>query len=315
MARYLAQRLIGLVFVLLGISVVVFVLMAVVPGNSAHALLGPYATEERVAELERSLGLSRPLPVQYAGWLTGVASGDLGRSYSLDRPVLDVVLERLGPTLLLGAAALLMGSVLGLFMGAVSARNRARPADTTLRVVSLLGISTPAFWLGMLLMLAFSVWLSWFPVSGMHSTLAGGGALSLIHHLALPAITLGAVCAGVIARMMRTAMLDVTDADFVRVARAKGLTESDAIYRHAFVVALSRVIPVIGLQAGYVLGGAVYVETVFQWPGLGLLLVNAIEKRDLFLAQGAVLVMASAYVLVNLATDLAQRALDPRVKA
>jgi peptide/nickel transport system permease protein len=204
--------------------------------------------------------------------------------------------------------------VLGLFMGAVSARNRARPADTALRVVSLLGISTPAFWLGMLLMLAFSVWLAWFPVSGIQSA-AGGGALSLLHHLALPAITLGAVCAGVIARMMRTAMLDVTQADFIRVARAKGLSESDAIYRHAFVVALARVIPVIGLQAGYVLGGAVYVETVFQWPGLGLLLVNAIEKRDLFLAQGAVLVMASAYVLVNLGTDLAQRALDPRVKA
>ncbi|MCA9598743.1 MAG: ABC transporter permease [Myxococcales bacterium] len=312
MARYLLERVLGLLFVLFGISVVVFLLMAVVPGNSAHALLGPYATEERVAALSRSMGLDRPVPLQYLSWLSGVLSGDLGRSYALNRPVVDVVFERLGPTLLLGGAALLFGTVLGLFMGAVSARNHARPTDTTLRVVSLVGISTPAFWLGMSLMLAFAVWLHWFPVSGIGTPKT---PLRVAHHLALPAITLGAVCAGVIARMTRTAMLEVTDADFVRVARAKGLSQSDAIYRHAFLVALSRVIPVIGLQAGYVLGGAVYVETVFQWPGLGLLLVNAIEKRDLFLAQGAVLVMAAAYVLVNLSTDLLQRALDPRVRA
>ena len=318
MLGYLVKRVLALVPVLLGISVVVFITLSLVPGSTALAILGPYATPERVAEIERSLGLSDPAPVRFVRWLGNVFQGDLGHSYSLDRPVSEVVFERLGPTLVLGGAALAIGTALGLLAGSVSARRRGTAADVGIRVVSLTGISVPAFWLAMLSMLLLSVSAGWFPASGMTAppdAPSAGGIVDRLHHLVLPALALGAVCAGIVARMTRGHMLDVLDQDFVRTAQAKGLTPADAAYRHGFRVALVRIVPIIGLQAGFVIGGAVYVETVFQWPGLGRLLVDAIQKRDLLLVQGAVLVLATAYVLVNLATDLAQRALDPRVEA
>lgn len=318
MLRYALRRLLLLVPVLLGISLVVFVTLSLVPGGTALAILGPYATPERVAEIERALDLDRSAPVRYASWLANLAHGDLGHAYSLDRPVAEVVLERLGPTLLLGAAALAIGTALGLLAGSVSARRRGRASDLGLRLASLTGISVPAFWLAMLLVLLLSVKVELFPVSGMTAppdAPGAGGWIDRLHHLVLPALALGLVCAGIVARMTRGQMLEVLEQDFVRTARAKGLTETDAAYRHGFRVALVKVVPVIGLQAGFVLGGAVYVETVFQWPGLGRLLVDAIQKRDILLVQGAVLVLATAYVLVNLLTDLAQRALDPRIEA
>jgi peptide/nickel transport system permease protein len=314
MGRYLLRRVSLLIPVLFGISLVVFVVMALIPGDPALAILGPYASADRLAELRRELGLGHSLPVRYLTWLGHVIGGDLGRSTSLHRPVLEVVVERTGPTLLLSATALVIGSVLGLLAGAVSAAHRRRADGRALSLVAMLGISLPAFWLAMLLMLLLAVWLPLFPVSGMTSPGSTVIALDTARHLLLPATTLGLVAAGVIARMTHTAMLDALGQDYVRMARAKGLGESDVRYRHAFRTALSRSVPIIGLQAGFVLGGAVYVETVFQWPGLGSLLVHAVLTRDVPLVQGGVLVLAFAYVMVNLATDVIQRWLDPRVE-
>jgi peptide/nickel transport system permease protein len=186
--------------------------------------------------------------------------------------------------------------------------------DRFVTFLVLIGISTPSFFLGLLLILVFAVKLRWFPASGMYAVYGGGGLGDLAHHLVLPALTLAVVATGVIARLTRTAMLEVLRQDYIRTARAKGLTERRVIMRHAFKAALVSVIPVIGIQAGFVLGGAVYVETVFQWPGIGSMLVNAISTRDLLLVQGGVLVVAAAYVLFNLAADVVQSLLDPRLR-
>lgn len=316
MTRYLGQRTLGLLLVLFGISVLVFSMIALLPGDPATAILGPYATPERAAELRQDLGLDASLVERYVSWLTNVLAGDFGHSYSFERPVADVLWERVGPTLSLAAASLAFGTLLGLLLGSVAAARRGI-ADRALTLAALLGISTPSFWLAMLLMLVLAVKVRLFPVSGMaSSTGAGaGGIIDVAHHLVLPASALGLVVAGVIARLTRTAMLEALSQDFVRMARAKGLSTRRVIYGHAFLVAFARVVPIIGLQAGFVLGGAVYIETVFQWPGLGKLLVDSILKRDYLLAQGAVLIVATCYVFVNLGTDLLQRALDPRLRS
>lgn len=315
MKRYLLARLVGLGLVLLGMSLLVFLLMAYVPGSTASALLGPYATPERVQQLEQSLGLDRPLPLRYLIWLAHVLRLDWGYAYSLQRPVADAVAERLWPTLLLALTALGVGSLAGLSLGVASARHHGRARDRLISLASLLGLSVPAFWLAMSLILLFSVSLRWFPVSGLESASGPGRGelLDQLRHLVLPALALGVVPAGVIARLMRGEMLEALSSPYVGMARAKGLAERRIVEVHAFRSALSRIVPVIGLQAGFVIGGAVYVESVFQWPGLGRLLVEAVAARDLQLVQGGVLVMASAYSLVILLSDLAQRALDPRL--
>jgi len=314
MATYIAKRLLAAIPVLFGLSIIVFLIMAMIPGDPATAILGSYATPENVAKLNADLGLDKPLPQQYLIWLGNLLQGDLGRSYALNRPVLDEVLERFAATLVLAGTALVLCSILGLLAGVVSAVCQYGLADKVITVVVLIGISTPAFWLGLLLILVFAVKLRLFPASGMYSIYGGGDLPNLLYHLLLPALTLAVVATGVIARLTRTSMLEVLRQDYIRTARAKGLTERRVIYRHAFRAALVSVIPVIGIQAGFVLGGAVYVETVFQWPGIGSMLVNAISTRDLLLVQGGVLVVASAYVLFNLAADVAQTMLDPRLR-
>ena len=306
----------ALLLVLVGVSVLVFAMVALVPGDPATAILGPFATPARVAELQSQLGLDGNVIQRYGIWLHNLTNGDLGRSYSLGRPVSEVLAERVWPTLALAFAALTFGALVGLLFGSVAATRHHRWPDRALTLAALFGISTPSFWLAMLLMLVFSVSLGWFPVSGMTPSHGAHtfGLLAALHHLVLPVLALGLVVAGVVARFMRTALLETFSAEFVRLARAKGVREADVVYGHAFQMAFTRVLPVIGLQAGFVLGGAAYIETVFQWPGLGKLLVDAILERDLLLAQGTVLILATCYVLVNLATDLAQQALDPRVR-
>jgi len=318
-AAYLAKRLLLLLPVLVGVSLVVFGVMSLVPGDPALAILGPYATPERLAELRAELGLDRPWPVRYGVWMGGVLEGDLGRSVSLERPVLDAVLERLGPTLLLAGTALLVGTLLGLAAGVVAALRHNRPTDRLVTLGVLLGISIPSFWLGLLLILVFAVWLGWLPASGMTTVWsdAGGlrGAADVARHLILPSLSLALVAGGVIGRLTRGAAIDVLAAASIRMARARGIPEHRVLLVHALKAVLARMTPVIGLQAGFLLGGAVYIETIFQWPGLGRLLVDAIAARDLLLVQGGVLVLAVAYVLVNLAADLAQHALDRRTRA
>ncbi len=314
MAAYIAKRLLAAIPVLFGLSVIVFLIMAMIPGDPATAILGSYATPENVARLNADLGLDKPLPQQYLIWLGNILQGDFGRSYALNRPVLDEVLERFSATLILAGTALVLCSILGLVAGVVSAVRQYGLADKLITLLVLIGISTPSFWLGLLLILLFAVKIRLFPASGMYAIYGGGDLPDLLHHLFLPALTLAVVATGVIARLTRTAMLEVLRQDYIRTARAKGLTERRVIYRHAFKAALVGVIPVIGIQAGFVLGGAVYIETVFQWPGIGSMLVNAISTRDLLLVQGGVLVVASAYVLFNLAADVIQTVLDPRLR-
>ncbi|CAO3450521.1 ABC transporter permease [Azospirillum argentinense] len=313
MGSYILGRLAALVPVLFGLSVIVFLIMALIPGDPATAILGPYATPENVARLRQDLGLDHSLPVRYATWLGNVMTGDLGRSSSLNRPVLDEVTERFAATLVLAGAALVLASVLGLLAGILSAVRQFGLADKLVTLAVLVGISMPTFWLGLLLILVFAVRWQLLPVSGMLSIYGGGGLPDLLWHLALPAATLAIVAAGVIARLTRSAMLEVLRQDFVRTARAKGLTERRVVFGHALRAAMVTVIPVIGIQAGFVLGGAVYIETVFQWPGIGRMLVNAIATRDVLLVQGGVLVVAASYVLFNLLADILQRLLDPRI--
>ena len=315
MPAYVAKRLLSVFPVLFGLSVIVFLVMSMIPGDPATAILGAYATPENVERINRDLGLDKPLVQQYFIWIGNVLQGDFGRSFALNRPVLDEVLERFQATLVLAGVSLILCSVIGLLAGVVSAVRQFGWADRLITFAVLAGISMPSFWLGLILILLFAVKWRLLPASGMYAIYGGGDLKDLLLHLILPAATLAVVAAGVIARLTRAAMLEVLRQDFVRTARAKGVPERQVVYRHAFRAALVSVIPVIGIQAGFVLGGAVYIETVFQWPGIGAMLVNAISTRDILLVQGGVLVVAASYVLFNLAADILQTMLDPRIRS
>ena len=314
MGAYIAKRLLAAIPVLFGLTIIVFLIMAMIPGDPATAILGSFATPENVARINRDLGLDKSLLEQYFIWIGNLFQGDLGRSYALNRPVLDEVLERFSATLILAGTALVLCAIFGLLAGIVSAVRQYGWADKIITLLVLIGISTPSFFLGLLLILVFAVKLKLFPASGMYAIYGGGDLPDLLYHLALPALTLSVVATGVIARLTRTAMLEVLRQDYIRTARAKGLSERKVIYKHAFKSALVGVVPVIGIQAGFVISGAVYVETVFQWPGIGSMLVKAISTRDLLLVQGGVLVVAAAYVLFNLLADVIQTLLDPRLR-
>jgi peptide/nickel transport system permease protein len=314
MGAYILKRLIYAVPVIIGLSVIVFGIMALIPGDPALAILGSFATPENVERINRDLGLDRPLYEQYFVWVGNLVQGDFGRSFILNRPVLDEILERFSATLILAGASLILCSILGILAGVVSAVRQFGWTDRIVTFFVLIGISTPAFWLGLLFILIFAVQFRVLPASGMYAVYGGGDLPDLLRHLILPAATLAIVATGVIARLTRAAMLEVLRQDFVRTARAKGLNERAVIYRHAFKAALVSIIPVIGIQAGFVMGGAVYIETVFQWPGIGAMLVNAISTRDILLVQGGVLVVAITYVMINLLADVAQAMLDPRLK-
>lgn len=315
MTGYILKRLVSAIPVLFGLSVIVFLIMALIPGDPATAILGSYATPENVERINRELGLDKTLLEQYGIWISNLLQGDFGRSYILNRPVLDEILDRFGATLILSGTALVLCSILGLLAGIVSAVRQFGWVDRAVTFVVLIGISIPSFFLGLLLILFFAVQWRLLPASGMFAAYGGGDLPDLLRHLILPATTLSVVATGVIARLTRASMLEVLRQDYVRTARAKGLNERTVIYKHAFKAALVSVVPVIGIQAGFVLGGAVYIETVFQWPGIGAMLVKAISTRDILLVQGGVLVVASSYVLFNLLADVVQSLLDPRLKS
>jgi len=314
MGGYILKRLVSAVPVLLGITVIVFLIMAMIPGDPATAILGSYATPENVEKLNRDLGLDKPLVQRYFIWLGNMLTGDFGRSFSLNRPVLDEVLERFNATLILAGTAFVLCSVLGVAAGAVSAARQYGVADKAITLAVLIGISIPSFFLGMMMILLFAVNLRWLPVSGMYAIYGGGDLPDLLRHLVMPATALAVVATGVIARLSRSAMLEVLRQDFIRTARAKGVPERAVIWRHALKAAMVSIIPVLGIQAGFVLSGAVYVEIVFQWPGVGRMLVDAILTRDILLVQGGVVFVAACYVLFNILVDVAQSLLDPRIK-
>jgi len=313
MGRYILFRAAASVPVLIGITIIVFVILSLIPGDPATAILGSYATPENVARLNAQLGLDRPLVQRYFIWLGNLLQGDLGRSFSLNRPVIDEILERFNATLILSGLAFVMCSVLGILAGVISATRQYGLADKLITFSVLVGISVPSFFLGMMMILYFAVNLRWVPASGMYALYGGGDLPDLLHHLVMPATALAVVATGVVARMSRSAMLEVLRLDFIRTARAKGVRERRVITRHALRYAIVTILPVLGLQAGFVLSGAVYIEIVFQWPGIGRMLVDAILTRDIMLVQGGVLFVAACYVLFNIIVDLAQLWLDPRL--
>ncbi len=313
MGRFILFRAAASVPVLIGITIIVFVILSLIPGDPATAILGSYATPENVARLNAQLGLDRPLVQRYFIWLGNLLQGDLGRSFSLNRPVIDEILERFNATLILSGLAFVMCSVLGILAGVISATRQYGLADKLITFSVLVGISVPSFFLGMMMILYFAVNLRWVPASGMYALYGGGDLPDLLHHLVMPATALAVVATGVVARMSRSAMLEVLRLDFIRTARAKGVRERRVITRHALRYAIVSILPVLGLQAGFVLSGAVYIEIVFQWPGIGRMLVDAILTRDIMLVQGGVLFVAACYVLFNIIVDLAQLWLDPRL--
>jgi len=314
LGRYILKRLVSAVPVLLGITVIVFAIMAMIPGDPATAILGSYATPENVEKLNRDLGLDKPAVQRYFIWLWNMVQGDFGRSFSLNRPVLDEVLDRFGATLVLAGTSFVLCSVIGVAAGVVSAARQYGPADRAITFAVLLGISIPSFFLGMMMILIFAVQLRWFPASGMWPIYGDRTLLVLVTHLTMPALALAVVATGVVARLSRSAMLEVLRQDYIRTARAKGVPERGVIWRHALRAAMVSILPVLGIQAGFVLSGAVYIEIVFQWPGVGRMLVDAILKRDILLVQGGVVLVAACYVMFNIVVDVAQSLLDPRIK-
>ena len=314
MTGYIFKRLISAIPVLLGISVIVFLIMAMIPGDPATAILGSYATPENVEKLNRDLGLDKPLVHRYFIWLGNMLQGDFGRSFALNRDVLDEVFERISATLVLAGTSFIFCAFFGILAGVISASRQYSIVDKAITSAVLVGISIPSFFLGMMLILIFSVQLRWFPVSGMWPIYGARDLSALLSHLAMPAFALAVVATGVIARLSRSAMLEVLRQDFIRTARAKGVPERSVVWRHALRAAMVSIIPVLGIQAGFVLSGAVYIEMVFQWPGIGRMLVDAILKRDILLVQGGVVFVAACYVLFNIVVDIAQSILDPRIK-
>jgi peptide/nickel transport system permease protein len=311
--RAIAGRVIALLPILFGLSVLSFTLLAMVPGDPVTAMLGLEASPEAIATLRAKFALDEPLPVRFLAWFGNLLQGDLGRSIQTGRPVLEMVVTALGPTLLLAGAALLVSLAIALPAGIVAATRRNRPADFAVSLVALCGLSLPSFWLGILLILTLSIAWPIFPASGYASLLTD--PWTALRHLVLPAATLGVALAGASMRMTRSAMLEVLPADYIRTAHAKGLGPRRVVWRHALRNALIPIVTLVGIQLGQLLGGVVVTETVFAWPGIGKLVVDAIFARDYPVVQGAILVTATLFVLLNLMTDLICLALDPRQRS
>ncbi|MFQ5509355.1 MAG: nickel ABC transporter permease [Leptospirillia bacterium] len=304
MGTFLLRRAATLVPVLLGVLTAVFLLIHLIPGDPVEIMLGEAALPADREHLRQQLHLDDPLPVQYVRYLTGAVTGDLGTSLHSGRPVWQVVTERLPATGILTLAAMLVALSVALPLGLLCARYKGGAVDNGSMVAALVGVSMPNFWLGPLLMLAFSVNLGWLPLGGFD------GPSSLI----LPAITLGTAMAAILTRMIRASLLESMEQDYVRTALAKGLSRGQALMRHVLANALIPVITVIGLQFGALLAGAIITETIFSWPGLGRLTVEAIQTRDYPVVQGCVMVICLSYLLANLLTDLCYAAADPRIR-
>jgi peptide/nickel transport system permease protein len=336
MARFLARRLAGSALVLLGLSVVTFVLARVIPSNAAALYIGPRARPEDIARVTQQLGLDQPLPVQYLTYLRAVLSGDLGTSIGTKQPVLGELVGRLPASLELIAVAMLIAIPVGIGLGVLSARWQGRAPDFIVRIASIVGVSMPAFWLALLLQIVFFRQLDLLPLTGrtdadlrfiapivpvtgfyLVDSLLGGNLTAFIdaaRHIVLPALTLAAYPVGLIARMTRSAMLEVLDQDYIRTARAFGLRDRLVVYRLGLRNAMPPVLTVIGLTLAYALTGTFFVEIVFNWPGLGTFAVRSLLNVDYPAVMGITLFGAAGYVLINLLVDLGQAWLDPRVR-
>ncbi|MDV4154880.1 MULTISPECIES: ABC transporter permease [Rhizobium] len=317
MLQYSLRRLIIGIGMLVALSMLIFLLLRLTPGDPIDAYIDPNLpmSPSDLADLRRNLGLDQPLPAQYLGWLQQALTGNLGYSIKrLDQPVLGLVLSRIGPTVLLMGTALAFAIVAGITCGVIGAVRRNSLADLSLSVVALAGISSPAFLSALIGLYIFSVRLHWMPSGGMLTPGEEFSVGDLLHHLILPAALLSVAQAALIMRYMRASLLEVLNQDYVRTARAKGVREFWVISKHALRNALLPIVTLIGSTIGLAIGGAIFIESVFNWPGMGLLLVDAVQTRDYPVIMGATLVIGACVIVVNLLTDITYAVVDPRIK-
>lgn len=314
MVKYVITRLVAVIPVLFGVSIIIFLLVHLAPGDATVTLLGPMATEEAKESLRQALGLDKPLTTQYVKWLGQVLQGDFGTSIASSRAVSEMVLPRFVNTAILAFASLIVALWIGFFVGMFAAARSFSIFDRASMSFTLLFGSTPPFWLGLILVLLFA--LNWrvFPATGMVDMRGDGGVLDVLHHLVLPAIATAAAPAAIITRMVRSSMLEILNQPYIQVARAKGFSGTKIMWKHALRNAMPPIATITGLQLGYLLGGALFTEVVFAWPGLGNQLYYSIVARDLPVVQAAVLLIALAFVLVNLLIDILNAYLDPKVR-
>lgn len=312
MVRYVLQRFLGMLSVMFVVVTIVFVIVRVAPGDPAAVMLGPDATPADIEVLRERLGIDQPLVVQYVLFLGQLLRGDLGQSIFLDMPVGSALLDRAEPTFFLTLFSILIAAGIALPVGIMAAYRRGSFFDQSVTTLTMLAASIPSFWLGLILIQVFAVRLGWFPVAGYGGPDAS--FLTRLSHLVLPAVALGVVSSALITRFTRASMLDVLNDDYVRTARSKGMSEFRVVLRHAFKNALIPVLTVIGLTAALLVSGAVVTETVFSLPGVGNLVVSAVLRRDYPVIQGALLVIAAIYVLINFGIDMLYLMIDPRVR-
>lgn len=313
MIVYLLRRLATNVPVLIGISFITFALVTFAPGDAISLMLGSETVNvANVERLRRDLGLDKPWYVQYRDYLGGLVQGDMGTSITSRQPVARQIVQRFPNTLLLTLSSMFVALAIAIPAGVIAAARRNRPADYGAMAFSMIGVAMPNFWLGLILILVFGLELGWLPIRGMGSL--EDGLWDVISHLILPSVTLGTALAAILSRLMRNAMLDVLGEDYVRTAHAKGVRQRAVLFKHALRNAVVPVVTTAGLQFGALLGGAVIVETIFSWPGLGLLAIAAIRQRDLPTMQGTVLVFALSFMIVTLLVDLVYVAIDPRIR-
>ncbi|MFC7364253.1 MULTISPECIES: ABC transporter permease [Bhargavaea] len=312
MKAYILKRLLSMIPVLLIVAIFVFFLIHMIPGDPAAVMLGPEATPEEVESLKEELGLNLPIYQQFFEWSLHALQGDLGNSLYMNQPVLDAFTSHLGPTLSLALLAQGVSIFLAIPIGVLAARKRGTGIDRTFMIIAMLGMSIPSFLLALLLMLVFGVQLNWLPVAGYTSL--SEGLWEHLKYLILPAISLGTIQAAVIARMTRSSMIDILSMNFIKTAKAKGLKQKVVIYKHAFRNALIPILTILGETFGALITGAVVTETVFNLPGIGQLVINAITRRDYAVIQGTILLIAVTYLFLNLIIDLLYGLVDPRVR-
>ncbi|WNS75154.1 ABC transporter permease [Bacillus sp. DTU_2020_1000418_1_SI_GHA_SEK_038] len=312
MIYYILKRIFSLIPVLFVISVVIFMVIHLTPGDPASIMLGEEATEEQIDKMREELGLNAPLIQQYADWVINVFKGDLGTSYFMKEPVTSAILSHLGPTLSLAILGQAVALVIAIPAGIIAANRRGSLTDQSLMGFSLLGMSVPSFLLGLFLILVVGVKLQWLPIAGYQPL--SSGLWNSLQYLILPAIALGAIQAALIARMTRTSMLEVLNSNYIKTARAKGVKEHIIVYRHALRNAFLPILTVIGQTFGTLVAGAVVTETIFNIPGIGQMIINSIERRDYTVIQGVVLFITISYVVINLIVDLLYAYIDPRVR-
>lgn len=314
MGKFVARRLLSVIPILLGVSIVTFLLMKLIPGDIAVVLLGPYATEESLAALRAYFGLDLPIHLQYIKWLTAYVQGNFGTSIAFGMPVADILGRRVINSLILTAAALAIAVVFGFGGGTLAATKRFSFVDRASTMSALILAGTPTFWLGLMLMYVLSLKAGWFPATGMHTIGKESGVVDVLWHIPLPALAASANSLATIFRLARSAMIDTLGQGYILAARARGLPERLVVYRHGLRNILATVVNVSALQIGFIFGGALFAEVIFNWPGVGLLMYGSIVARDVTVIQATLIVIAVIFVTANFTSDLVQALIDPRTR-